>query len=56
MFEMLMFADDRQLADLRALCLEHVQRRWNSNPVTGGTMSGGASRRQAPTPRCKRRP
>jgi len=30
-FEMLMFADDRQLADLRTACLRHVQRRWNSN-------------------------
>ena len=30
-FEMLMFADDRQLADLRTACLEHVQRRWSSN-------------------------
>ena len=30
-FEMLMFADDRQLADLRTACLKHVQRRWNSN-------------------------
>ena len=30
-FEMLVFADDRQLADLRAACLKHVQRRWNSN-------------------------
>ena len=30
-FEVLVFADDRQLADLRAECLKHVQRRWNSN-------------------------
>ena len=30
-FEILMFADDRQLADLRTACLEHIQRRWNSN-------------------------
>ena len=31
LLEMLMFADDRQLADLRTACLSHVQRRWNSN-------------------------
>ncbi len=30
-FDMLMFADDRQLADLRTACLKHVQRRWSSN-------------------------
>ena len=31
MFDMLMFAGDRQLADLRMACLKHVQRRWSSN-------------------------
>ena len=30
-FDMLVWADDRQLADLRTECLKHVQRRWNSN-------------------------
>ena len=41
-FEMLMFADDRQLADLRTECLEHVQRRWNSNLCHWWHKSGGA--------------
>ena len=41
-FEMLMFADDRQLADLRTACLEHVQRRWNSNLCHWWHKSGGA--------------
>ena len=41
-FEMLMFADDRQLADLRTACLKHVQRRWNSNLCHWWHKSGGA--------------
>ncbi len=41
-FEMLMFADDRQLADLRTECLKHVQRRWSSNLCHWWHKSGGA--------------
>ena len=39
---MLMFADDRQLADLRTACLQHVQQRWNSNLCHWWHKSGGA--------------
>ena len=54
-FEMLTFADDRQLADLRAACLKHVQRRWNSNlhhwwhNADGAILPGADAALQAPS-------
>ena len=39
-FDMLMFADDRQLADLRTACLKHVQRRWNADLCAWWEKSG----------------
>ena len=64
-FEMLVFADDRQLADLRTECLKHAQRRWNSNlsslvaqvrTTRRPSLKNDQQAYQAPTTRCKRRP